>query len=602
MTDISEKVTSGSRAGQRVYELGFFGQLRMMGAAFWESGVRNRTLVLLAALLTVILSTVYTQVLLNEWNAPFYNALEKRDLGEFFRQLEVFALIAATLLVLNVVQTWLNQMTALNMRDGLTRDLLDQWLKPGRAIRFSGSGAIATNPDQRLHEDARNLAESTTALAIGLVNATILLLSFIGVLWALSSGFSFRIADHLISIPGYMVWAALLYAGSVAVLSNIVGHRLVGLNSERYGREAQLRFSLMRANENMLAITLAGGEANERRRIDADVVSVLGIIRGIAGALTRLTWVSAGSGWVNVVAPILIAAPVYFAGGLSFGELMMSVGAFNQVNTALRWYVENFGAIAGWKATLLRVSAFRNALLHMDDDDSDERDGASRLVTQVSQADVFVFDNVEVCSEAGGGRDALRFAIAEQHAEVPAGARVMINGDAGANRHLLFFAMAGLWPWGSGRIGMPPRERTLFVPQHGYLPEASLREIVAFPSAPDFFTDAMYEQALTRCGLQRLVSRLDEVTRWDRKLDLDDLASLRIANIVLIAPPHVVIEDLLDGLQPSTQEVLVQVLAGLEGTTIVYVGRSEAVLQGLEPLVLHLRVSAKENGAGEGRA
>ncbi|MGG2473821.1 SbmA/BacA-like family transporter, partial [Rhizobium sp. BR5] len=163
-----------------------------------------------------------------------------------------------------------------------------------------------------------------------------------------------------------MVWAAILYAGSASLLSNLVGYRLVGLNAERYSKEAELRFSLMRASENLAAIALARGEKNERRRIGIDIDAVLGVIRGLAMALTHLTWVSAGYGWLAVVAPILIAAPVYFSGNLTFGGLMMAVGAFNQVNTALRWYIDNFGPIASWKATLQRVSVFRNALIQMD--------------------------------------------------------------------------------------------------------------------------------------------------------------------------------------------------------------------------------------------
>ena len=192
--------------------------------------------------------------------------------------------------------------------------------------------------------------------------------------------------------------------------------------------------------------------------------------------------------------------------------------------------------------------------------------------------------------DIGGGSASASFVVMEGHAEIASGERVMINGDLGANRHLLFFAMAGLWPWGSGSIVMPPQELTLFVPQHGYLPEALLREILAFPTAPDTFTDAMYEEVLTRCGLQRLVSRLDENARWDRKLDLDDQAALRIANILLLAPRHAVIEDILDGLEPGTQDRLVQALEDMEGTTIVYVGRSEAFLRIINPQVLHLRV------------
>ncbi|UIY28768.1 hypothetical protein LZK73_18775 [Neorhizobium galegae] len=206
------------------FELSLGGQLRMMGRAFWNAPVRNRVLVLIVALLLVIFATTYATYRLNEWNGPFYDALERRDMPEFLNQLVVFGVIAFSLTLLNVVQQWLNQITAMRMREGLARDLADVWLKPGRALKLAGAGAIANNPDQRLHEDTRILAENTTALAIGLVNSTILLASFIGVLWAISSDFVFHFGGRTISIPGYMVWTTILYALLGSVLSNVVGN------------------------------------------------------------------------------------------------------------------------------------------------------------------------------------------------------------------------------------------------------------------------------------------------------------------------------------------------------------------------------------------
>jgi putative ATP-binding cassette transporter len=251
------------------YDLSLAFRLKVMFSAFWHSRVRAPVLVLSTALIGIILATAYATVILNQWNAPFYDAISRRDLPGFFHQLKIFALIAGMLLLLNVVQAWLNQMTALYMREGLTRDLVSQWLQRKRALRLASSGLIGVNPDQRLHEDARNLAESTTGLVIGLVQSTILLVSFIGVLWELSSGFVFRFGEHSFSIPGYMVWAAIFYAASASVLSQLVGRKLVKLNADRFSKEAELRFALMHANENIPAITAARGEENERGRISA---------------------------------------------------------------------------------------------------------------------------------------------------------------------------------------------------------------------------------------------------------------------------------------------------------------------------------------------
>lgn len=564
-------------------DFGFGSQLKMMAGAFWSSQVRGRVLALIVALLTIILTTVYAQYRLNYWNTPFYNALEQRNLPEFFTQLKAFFIIAGSLLVLNVIQAWLNQMTALYMREGLTRDLVDQWMKPRRALRLSRLGRIGVNPDQRLHEDARNLAELTTTLAIGLVNATILLISFIGVLWVLSADFSFTLDGKRIDIPGYMVWAALLYAGSASLLSNYVGRMLPILNTRKLSQEAELRFTLMRTNENMMAITLTKGEGNEQRRINGAIDNVLAIIRRLALAYTNLTWVSAGFGWLTAIAPILIAAPVYFSGNLSFGGLMMAVGAFNQVNTALRWYIDNFRPIADWKAALFRVSVFRRALIELDR--AEEKPGAFTL-TVAETEELVLKDLVLTPNPNGSGADrGLR--LDGEYTILP-GERVMVNGDPRANRRLLFQALAGLWPWGQGEIRLPKSGRMLLVPQKGYFPDAPLREVLTYPLPADSHRDEDLRAALDNVGLSRLADRLDDRDRWERVLEEEEQMRLRLANAALVKPGWIVLDDALEALDPETQQELVSILDKMADASVIYVGRSETFLS-IKPKSIHLQ-------------
>ncbi|MBP2557777.1 putative ATP-binding cassette transporter [Neorhizobium galegae] len=567
------------------FELSLGGQLRMMGKAFWNAPVRNRVLVLTVALLVVIFATTYATYRLNEWNGPFYDALERRDMPEFLNQLVVFGVIAFSLTLLNVVQQWLNQITALRMREGLARDLADVWLKPGRALKLVGAGSIASNPDQRLHEDTRILAENTTALAIGLVNSTILLGSFIGVLWAISSDFVFHFGDRTISIPGYMVWTTILYALLGSVLSNVVGNLLPRLNAERYAREADLRSALVRANENLKPITLARGEASERDRVHFAIDGVLGMLRKLAWALANLTWVSAGFGWLALVAPIIIASPMYFSGDLSFGGLMMAVGAFNQVNQALRWYVVNFSVIADWRATLNRVSSFRNALLAMD---TPAKEGEVITYREARQGEGISVCGLMVYGAPEQGEAGHGVRVVEGDCAIEPGERVMINGDPGADRHLFFQALAGIWPWGRGEIGLPPTGRMILMPQDGYLPTATLREVMTYPAGLSDIDDKALIEALETVGLGRLVGRLDELERWDRLLDKDEEAALSIANAVLRKPAWLIMDDVLEGLEPETQERLLGVLSRLKGVTLIYIGRSEEFRKKFSPRLFHL--------------
>lgn len=551
----------------------FGGQLKMMAGAFWTSQVRTRVLLLIVGLLTVILTTVYAQYRLNYWNTPFYNALEQRDLAGFFEQLEVFFIIAGSLLVLNVIQAWLNQMTALYMREGLTRDLVDQWMHPRRALRIASLGKIGVNPDQRLHEDARNLAELTTTLAIGLVNATILLASFISVLWVLSADFSFVLDGRRISIPGYMVWAALFYAGSASMLGNFVGRKLPMLNTQRYSQEAELRFTLMRTNENMFAITLTNGEDSERRRIQQAISQVLAIIRRLAFAYTNLTWVSAGFGWLTTIAPILIAAPVYFSGGLSFGGLMMAVGAFNQVNTALRWYIDNFRPIADWKAALYRVSVFRRALIDLDNEQAQPE---TLTVEQDNEEQLTLKDLLlSPRPHSSGGDRGLR--LDGEHIILP-GERIMVNGDPRANRRLLFQAIAGLWPWGKGTIKLPKSGSMLLVPQKGFFPDATLTEVLTYPLPANTYPEEELGKALDRVGLARLKDSLQARERWERVLQEDDQMRLRMANALLVKPRWIVLDDAFEALEGETQEEFIAILDSMPEAGVIYVGRSETFL------------------------
>lgn len=346
-------------------EASFHLQLRMMWRAFLGSPLRSLLFWVSFGIFALIVATAFGQVLLNRWNEPFYDAIERRNVPDFLNQLMMFAYIAGGLLLLNIAQGWLNRYLHIKLREGLVRDLLDHWLRPGRALRLKQSGELGVNPDQRLHEDAWHLADLSADLGIGFVQASVLLASFIGVLWAISEGFVFRYGGYSFDIPGYMVWAALAYAGVASGISWLLGRPLIRLNADHYAREADMRAALVRASDGIGDITSAKGEDEEEGRLLENLAAVILASRKIMTAAIRLQWFTAGYGWVTVVAPIVIASPVYFAGDITFGGLMMAAAAFTQVHSSLRWFVDNIGAIADWRATLLRVASFRLALIRL---------------------------------------------------------------------------------------------------------------------------------------------------------------------------------------------------------------------------------------------
>jgi putative ATP-binding cassette transporter len=522
---------------------GFFTQIRGMTAALWTSHQRNMILFLSMALIVVVGATAYAQVRLNAWNEPFYDSLARKNWPEFVRQLIVFAELAGLLLVLNVAQMWLNQKSKLVLRQGLVEDLLREWLAPLRAFRLSHSGEIGANPDQRIQEDAKHLTELTTDLGIGLLQSTLLLLSFIGVLWLLSDKMVLAMAGFPFVPKGYMVWSALIYAGLASFLSWRVGRRLIPLNAERYAREADFRFALVRTNEEVEGVTLYGGEADENARLSGIFSSVVAISERLVRAVTGLTWVTAGYGWFTIAAPILVASPAYFSSAMNFGELMMIVGAFNQVQQALRWFVDNFSQIADWRATLLRVASFRNTLPTMD--------GLGKAATQIDMVETedgrLRIDDLVISAPSGC------VVLNEGHVELQPGERVLALGDE-AEQALLFRAMSGLWPWGSGRIAHPSRKFIIFMPSPGYVPPGTLRSALSYPRSGDAYDTTRVAEALAVVGLEHLEPLLDREERWDRHLNDNEKQCLSVARVFLQKPRWVVLNGAVAGLDLATRQ------------------------------------------------
>jgi len=552
MAEQSSKPPNGVESADSPTLASLLSDFMWMASGFWTSPQRIKLLTLASALIIVVGATAYMQIRLNAWNGPFYNALTNKDMPAFVQQLGVFAELAGILLVLNVAQTWLNQTTKVVLRQGLVNDLLNEWLKPVRAFRLSNSGAIGANPDQRLQADAQHLTDLSTDLGIGLLQSTLLLLSFISVLWALSRGMFLPIAGHVFAPPGYLVWWALIYAVAASLLSWRVGRPLINLNAEHYAREADFRFALVRVNEDIDGITLYRGEADERARLDVIFETVLGVSRRIVSAVTRLTWVTAGYGWFTIVAPILVAAPAYLRSEMSFGELMVVVGAFNQVQSSLRWFVDNFSNIADWRATLERVARFRKAIMSMDE----LGETASRInFTETEDASVRI-DDLHVASPAGC------VTLNEPHSNLDPGERVLITGANGEEKALLFRAIGGLWPWGSGRITHPVRRSIMFMPVRAYVPSGTLRAAVAYPHSTEVHETSVITKALADVGLEHLEPLLDTVDRWDRELTDDEKQRLAFARVFLQKPIWVVVHDALDVLEPESRKRIRALFAG----------------------------------------
>ena len=531
-----------------------------------------------AGIVAVVCANAGAQILLVRWQGAFYDAISQKLLREFGFQLLVFLAIAGTLLVLVVAQTWLQEMSKVRLREWLTNDLLDQWLVPKRAYLLGFAGQIGVNPDQRIHQDTQRLTELTTILAVGLLQASLLLVSFVGVLWMLSAQVVFEMGGRSFTIPGYMVWCAVAYSLCGSLLAWRIGRPLIPLNAERYAREAELRFALVSTNEHADGIALHGGEADERRALAGPLDRVVTLMVDLARGLARLTWVTSGYGWLAMVVPIIVAAPGYFGGDLSFGSLMMVVGAFNQVQQSLRWFVDNLAQIADWRATLLRVTAFRTALPQVEAIGAD----AGRIEIVESAADRLVAENLQIALPDECAT------LEEPRLEVSPGERVQILGNAGAGKSTMFRLLAGMWPWGSGRVELPPRATIAFLPQRPYLPYGTLRAAITYPAPPDRFDEGAIVSILQRGELGNLASLLDRTDRWSRQLPLDEQQRLAFVRLLLHAPRWVILDDAISALGDSHRRLVLSLAhQELHGAALIRFGR-DPVLDGFWDRTLHI--------------
>ncbi len=514
---------------------------------------------LVLGVVATIVSNNLMQIKLNDWQGLFYDALERRDWPGFVSEALHFLQIAGTLLVLVVFQTWGVEMIKVQIRSWLTRHLLDEWLTANHSWLLTFAGEVGANPDQRIHEDTRHLSELTADLGASLVQATLLLVSFIGVLWVLSEQVKFEIDGKLVGIPGYMVWCAIAFALAGSALTFLVGRPMVGDNAARYAREADMRFALVRIGEQAEGITLYGGEADERRSIDMLFDRVLGAMKRLVDDLARLTWVTSGYGWLALVVPVIVASPGYFSGAMSLGGLMMVVNSFNQVQSSLRWFVDNFSRIADWRATLGRVEALHEALAALD-----RPPGADGHFDCIEDAtDGIRFEGFELKLPVG------RSGFATPDVAIERGERVQIVGDAGSGKNTLFLAIAGLWSRGQGVIRHPPRGRMIFLPERPYFPIGTLRAALAYPDPSDTVADPDAAAMLDAVGLHRLTACLDETMRWDRDLAIDEQQLLAFARALLHAPDWVIMEDATSALSAKAQRRVFGLLSARETLSVV---------------------------------
>ncbi len=524
---------------------------------YFQSEEKWRARLLLGACVGLNLGMVYLMVLLNDWNRVFYDALQNRDAEVFWHQLGVFAMLATCFIIVAVYRFYLTQLLQVRWRAWMTRDYLQRWLKGHVFYQIELQSKNGTdNPDQRIQEDVQQFTTDTVGLSMGLLDATVTLLSFVGILWALSGGFSFEVRGETYNIPGFMVWMALTYALAGSLIGHFIGRSMASLNFTQQRLEADFRHHLMRVREYSEAIALDRGGRVERLSLQERFKQVLDNFMRLLRVQKRYTWFNSGYGQAAVVFPMLVASPRYFSGAIQLGELMQISLAFGQVQESLSWFISNYSRLASWQATTLRLTSFQDQMLaikvsEVAEPDADTHTGINALHTTPLTVSL---PNGDVL-------------LADTSLNAAAGDTVLIRGPSGCGKSTLLRVLAGIWPYVTspthdrhgepityGPVVLP--EGSAFMPQRPYFPEGTLRQALAYPDRAEDYSDEALKNALYDALLPHLVNDLDVAGHWTQQLSGGEQQRLALARVLLKRPRWIFADEATSALDEAAEKTL----------------------------------------------
>ena len=527
----------------------------VLARPYWVSEQRAKGLGLLAAVVGLSLGLVWINVQLNAWYNDFYNSIQEKRLDDFYALIGYFLLLALIYIAAAVYRLYLRQMLEIEWRTWLNERLLADWLKDRAYYQLQLLDRGTDNPDQRIADDLRLFVDSTLILGLGLLSAVVTLVSFITILWALSGAITLA----GITIPGYMVWFAVLYALAGSVLTHAIGRPLIGLNFNQQRYEADYRFSLVRLRENSEGVALYTGEQEELGNFRERFRYVISNWWGIMKKQKQLGWFTNFYAQIAVVFPFVVAAPRYFSGAIQLGGLMQIAQAFGQVQSALSWFIDVYPAFAEWKATVDRLTGFTSSLARV-------REEAARLDGERAEGATDALSTEGLALELPQGVPLLT----PTTLEFRRGEHVLVSGPSGAGKSTLFRALAGIWPYWRGRVKLPRGARLLFLPQKPYLPIGALKHVVCYPAQAASFADADVRDALAAVGLGHFSGDLDRRENWAQLLSGGEQQRLAFARALLNRPDWLFLDEATASLPAEAQAALYRLLRErLPATTLV---------------------------------
>ncbi len=530
----------------------FAARVLQLSAPYFQSDEKWRARGMFTAIVALNLGSVYMAVLFNDWYGLFYDALQVKDQAVFWHQIGRFTYLAFIAIIIAVYRFYLTQLLQLEWRRWMTAYYLRRWLGGDAFYRMELSRfanpdhIVADNPDQRISEDVNQFTAQTVGLTMGVLNASVTLVSFVGILWGLSGAFSFQVAGHPVTIPGFMVWMAILYCLVGSVLTHYIGRRQIWLNFEQQRREADFRHHMVRVREYSEAIALDRGQTVEKQHLGNRFTAVLANYLALIKAQKSLIWFTTFFGQAAVIFPMIIAAPRYFSGAIQLGDLMKINSAFGRVQDSLSWFVDNYSSLAAWRATTDRLTGFDDAIAAAE---------AGNQQLQLIDGEGLATRGLDISLPNGTPL------LANATLQVASGDHVLLQGPSGSGKSTLFRTLAGIWPYARGDVR---RSRdAMFIPQHPYFPNGSLREALAYPESAARYPDTEMQAALSEALLPHLAGELDRVDAWGQKLSGGEQQRLAIARVLLKQPQWVFADEATSALDAASEETIYRKLLAM---------------------------------------
>ena len=532
---------------------------------YWVSGARRKGVILLCSVVGFTLALVWVEVQFNDWNKGFYDTFEHKDRLGFYLELGRFAFLAVLFIVLAVYKQYLQQMLMIEWRSWLTDTYLQDWLDGQAYYRLQLLDRGTDNPDQRIADDLNGFVDLTLSLSLGLLSAIVTLVSFVGILWVISG----PLEVGGMTIPGYMVWVALLYAIAGTWLTHLIGQPLIGMNFARQRVEADFRFALVRLRENSEGVALYRGEAGELAGFKARFADVIAKWWAIMQKQKQVTWFTAFYAQLAIIFPFVVSAPRYFSGAAPLGSIFQTASAFGQVQGALSWFIGAYPSFANWRATVERLTGFTQALARAraeaDRLDGDRLEGEDAGLT---------LEHLVISLPQG------RPLLGDTSLRLAPGESVFVTGPSGSGKSTLFRSIAGIWPYWQGRILLPKGARLLFLPQKAYLPIGTLKNAIAYPAQADAVSDAEVTEALVAVGLGALQGDLARDENWGQVLSGGEQQRVAFARALINRPEWLFLDEASAALPEQAQAEMYSLMRErLPQTTLVSIGHRESLAQ-----------------------